>query len=332
MEAMLFKGVGTQRADNLPIELPPSPNINQPDPAQYVTDGGLTDAVNVALLLRLPLLLTGEPGTGKTQLAYRLAWELGLNEPLVFEIKSTSTAQDLFYTYDALARFQARESGASANVLSYLTCNALGTAMLFASRERSARNLLPTESRLAEPCRSVVLIDELDKAPRDLPNDILNEIEQMYFRIPELGHMKIAADPDLAPIVVITSNSEKDLPDAFLRRCIYYNIPFPDQGTLSAIIGNRLGDLAGNSSPLLSQALEVFFMLRQPDSGLRKKPATAELIVWLTCLRKLMASAESRLAESPQVTVNSLGCLVKSADDQSKARERVKRWLDQQNR
>ena len=141
---------------------------------------------------------------------------------LKFEIKSTSTARDLFYTYDALKRIQDIHSGVSSSeLLNYITYQALGLAILKTKEPSEVKNLLSAEFAHVGKSRSVVLIDEMDKAPRDFPNDLLNELEHLYFRIPELGNVKVEADPTLQPIVIITSNSEKDLPEAFLRRCIY---------------------------------------------------------------------------------------------------------------
>lgn len=219
---------------NQPVVLPGSSHVAQTRPEAYLPDKGLIDAVNVALLLGQPLLLTGEPGTGKTQLAYNLAYQLGLGEPLKFETKSTSTARDLFYVYDILGRFHAVQAGqlgetTQRNSVDFLTYNALGLAIILTNPPESIKNWLPVDFVYTEPRRSVVLIDEVDKAPRDFPNDILSEVENTYFRIPELGNVKIPANPDLKPILVLTSNSEKHLPDAFLRRCIYYHILFPDR-------------------------------------------------------------------------------------------------------
>ena len=232
-------------APKKPVELPPSRQKIQTRPEAYLPDAGLVKAVNVALLLGQPLLLTGEPGTGKTQLAYSLAYQLGLGEPLKFETKSTSTARDLFYLYDALRRFhdaqaaQLGEKGTQKDSVDYLTYNALGKAIILTNPPETMQNYLPIDFSYTETRRSVVLIDEIDKAPRDFPNDILNEVENQYFHIPELGNVKIEATENMSPILVLSSNSEKPLPDAFLRRCIYYNIPFPDETRLTKIIEAR---------------------------------------------------------------------------------------------
>jgi len=297
-------------------------------PEEYIAEPGLVDAVNVALLLGQPLLLTGDPGAGKTQLAASLAWELELGAPLRFDTKSTSLARDLFYLYDHLNRFQAAQTpGGVADPRCYLTYSALGEAILRTRDEAAVASLLPPGFAVGWRRRSVVLLDEVDKAPRDFPNDLLNEIENLCFRIPELGNAPVSADPALQPIVVITSNSEKDLPDAFLRRCIYYNIPFPQRPELIRIVTSRLGGHAGGSSRFLDDALDLFFELRKPSTGLRKRPATAELLGWLLVLRDLLPGSDNPLGERPPLALQTLSTLVKAADDQDKGGQVVKRWV-----
>lgn len=294
------------------------------DMRYYKPDQGLQDAVNTALLLRRPLLLTGESGTGKTELASHLAWKLGWGRALRFDTKSTSTARDLFYSYDALGHFRAVQLQAAQvktvdaaslpaiQASDYITLNPLGLAILLSleKAELQRRGLYTLfQKSLQEqsihydaPRCSVVLIDEIDKAPRDFPNDILNELETLSFRLPELREAQdmtpIRATPKLRPVVVITSNSEKHLPDPFLRRCVYYNIPFPldepnpsqPQAQLMKDIINHyaqndamLGVVFGHHA-FLNDALSLFYALRQPDA-LRKKPSTAELLAWLYRLR-----------------------------------------------
>jgi MoxR-like ATPase len=322
-----YTGTATARRPNAVVGLPAARRAEQTRPEGYLADPGLVDAVNVALLLGQPLLLTGEPGTGKTQLAFSLAWELDLGEPLVFEAKSTSTAVDLFYTYNALARFHAAQAGeGSRRSLDYIIYNALGIAILRANTEAAVAVYLPEGFVHGGRRRSVVLIDEVDKAPRDFPNDILNEVEGMYFRIPEVGPTPIAADPEMQPILVLTSNSEKNLPDAFLRRCIYYHIPFPDRERLMQIVGARIGRSAGRGDPFLSDALDLFYGLRDPAAGLRKRPATAEMLAWLVTLRALTPRAVNPLAEAPEATLRTVSTLVKTAEDQELAREIIRRW------
>ncbi len=313
------------RMKNVP--LPVSRRAQLLKPETYIADPGLIDACNVALLLGQPLLLTGEPGTGKTQFAYNLAWELGLGEPIKFETKSNSTSNELFYTYDALKHFQDAQNGiVAANPLPYITYRALGTAILRTREYDEVANLLHPGFVHAGKCRSIVLIDEVDKAPRDFPNDFLNELELMYFRIPEIGDVKIEADPELQPIVIFTSNSEKDLPDAFLRRCIYYHIPFPSPKQLADIVANRFGLYSGGSSQFINDALSLFSFLRNPGNGLRKKPSTAELLGWIVALTTISGGKENPLEER-ELALRTLSNLVKTAEDQDKAMEIVKQWV-----
>lgn len=295
-----------------PVELPPSRQKTQTRPEAYLPDEGLVKAVNVALLLGQPLLLTGEPGTGKTQLAYSLAYQLGLEEPLKFETKSTSTARDLFYIYDSLGRFHAAQLGEKDKPsVDYLTYNALGKAIILTNPVETVKDYLPSDFSYTEPRRSLVLIDEIDKAPHDFPNDILNEIENLYFRIPELGNVTIKSAENMQPILILTSNSEKSLPEAFLRRCIYYDVPFPDENRLKEIITARLGSFS--SSDFLNQALKIFFQLR---GGLHKKPSTAELLNWLMVLRDKYPYVDNPIADHPNCVQDTLSSLVKLAEDQ----------------
>lgn len=327
-----YTGNPLNRRQDKPAELPGSRRARQTDPAGYLPDKGLIDAVNVALLLGQPLLLTGEPGTGKTQLAYSLAWELGFDAPQIFETKSSSSARDLFYGYDTLSRFHAAQTGeGSKESLDYLTWHALGIAILQSRPLADVEQWLTKDFLYNGPRRSVVLIDEIDKAPRDFPNDLLNEVENLYFRVPELGNARIAASEEMRPILVLTSNSEKNLPEAFLRRCVYYNIPFPDPirfpGRLAEIVMTRVGSFENSKSPLLVEALDLFFKLREPGSGLRKRPATAELIGWLITLNEMGASANEPLTRHGEKALSSLSTLIKSADDQETARRIVENWL-----
>jgi MoxR-like ATPase len=308
-------------------------------PSGYLPDPGLVDAVNVALLLNMPLLLTGEPGTGKTQLAYSVAWQLAerklmnINSGKVekFETKSSSVATDLLYTFDTIRRFHAAQSGGSQNNVDYITYNALGKAILNAMSHEEVESVLTEYFKHNGPTRSVVLIDEIDKAPRDFPNDLLNEIEQMYFKIPELekrdpigGPKKLAAD--FRPIVIITSNSERNLPDPFLRRCIYYDIPFPTEDELNEILLSRLPLLGSKDNLLLRDSIEFFLKLRK-DRTVRRKISSAELIKWLDFMLRRGAAATGTLKDSSAIAFEGLSSLTKDPADQLLVKEQLKAFL-----
>jgi MoxR-like ATPase len=309
-----------------PIEIPAPKHSRQLDPAGYLLDPRATDAINVALLLSRPLLLTGEPGTGKTQLAYRLAWQLRYGEPLVFNTKSTSVARDLFYTFDAIGRFHAAHAGeGSAANVDYLSYAALGVAVLQSRPHEEVEHLLPHGFEHHGPKRSVVLIDEIDKAPRDFPNDLLREVEEMAFRIPELRNTEVSAASALRPVLVLTSNSERNLPDAFLRRCIFYNIPFPTRDRLTEIVRTRLPELADGTRPLLDSALDFFVELR--EAGLHKAPSTAELLNFLQAIVQFGAQPSKPLRSWADALRRSASTLAKTQDDAAEVARRVDAYL-----
>ncbi|KXU90038.1 hypothetical protein CI15_07665 [Paraburkholderia monticola] len=297
------------------------------DPAGYRPDEGLVDAVNVALILRQPLLVTGEPGTGKTQLARSVAYQLGLPDPLNFETKSTSVARDLFYTFDNVARFRAAQAGKDTEDLGeFISFNALGEAIILANEENAVRHYLPSDYAHPGQRRSVVLIDEIDKAPRDFPNDILNEVERFFFRVPEAGGMLIRADDRFRPVLIMTSNSEKSLPEAFLRRCIFYSIPFPQPDRLEEIVLTRLSGRLATGSPLMSEAIEFFMTLRANSTGLRKKPGTAELLNWLVAMLEFGCEPSAALRSQWQAR-RALSALAKVAEDQDRVGDEFSRWF-----
>ncbi|HEX5733742.1 MAG TPA: MoxR family ATPase [Blastocatellia bacterium] len=283
------------------------------DPACYLAEPGLRDAVNVALALGQPLLVTGEPGTGKTQLAASLAYELGLPPPLTFHTKTTSTAKDLFYRYDALAHFHdAQFRKEEPEIASYINYEALGLAILLSMDSAEANHYLPDGLRDKGPIRSVVLIDELDKAPRDLPNDVLNEIENMSFTVKETGQT-FSADQSYRPILVLTSNSEKNLPDAFLRRCVFYHISFPDSERLRAIVQGRL-QLSSDFTPeMVDNAIRHFKEIR--ELALKKKPATAEFLAWVRILEKMELDVSNLKPGEAEALAFTYSILVKSKED-----------------
>jgi MoxR-like ATPase len=286
------------------------------NPANYISTPGLEQAVNVALALGQPLLITGEPGTGKTRLADSIAWKLRL-EPLKFYTKTTSTATDLFYHYDALRHFQDVQLNKARPIENYIKCQALGLAILLANPTEDAKRFLPDKFKNKEPVRSVVLIDEIDKAPRDLSNDVLNEIEEMKFYIREFSDEAFTADESYRPIVVMTSNSEKDLPDAFLRRCVYYHIPFPDEETLKEIVKMRFSSDPEMSEALsqgfLDGAISHFYKLR--SLNLKKAPATAELLSWLSILRTLNIDMNNLKEKDKERVITSYSVLAKNHND-----------------
>jgi MoxR-like ATPase len=279
----------------------------------YIVSKDLVAAVNVALTLGQPLLLTGAPGTGKTRLAYSAARELGFGEPLRFNAKSTSEARDLFYSFDALRQFRDSQRGLRGAIGDYITLNALGLAIVRANEPGAFSDLGLDCGSNTSAQRSIVLIDEIDKAPRDFPNDILNEIEGMEFRIIEANKV-LKAKREMAPIVFITSNAEKGLPDAFLRRCVYFDIPFPDRDHLRRIVSSRI-KMFRNGEALVEDALEVFEELHQPGGGLRKPPGTAELLNWLIVLGERKLQPADRLSSHPEVLRDSLASLVKTRED-----------------
>ena len=293
-------------------------------PEQYIAKKGLSHAVSTAVWLGQPLLVTGEPGTGKTQLAYSVANELrknGASLPLLrFNTKTTSTAKDLFYRYDSLRHFHDAQFSKAEKlpVESNINYEALGLAILLSLGEndpqrRAVNDFLPAYRDRYET-RSVVLIDEIDKAPRDLPNDILNEIEEMKFEVKEIG-AEFTAVKENRPIIIMTSNSEKNLPDAFLRRCIFYHIDFPEIEDLKRIVEKRLGAAkTGFSANLRENAISHFVKIRE-ELKLKKKPATAELLSWIRILEEKELDPENPSPQARQALIFTYSILAKNHED-----------------
>jgi len=284
------------------------------DPSHYLAAKPLRDAVNVALTLGQPLLLTGEPGTGKTQLAGSVAFELGLSAPLIFHAKTSSVARDLFYRYDTLRHFHDSQVRKDPTIApeSYITYEALGLAILLSLPAEQADPFLPAALQGKGPIRSVVLIDEIDKAPRDLPNDVLNEIETLSFTIPETGQ-RFEAVPEYRPIIILTSNSEKNLPDAFLRRCIFYHIPFPGRDQLLEIVQRRLRIDPSFTREMLENAIQHFEWIR--SLPLRKRPATAEFLQWIRILEDMRIDVKNLGPQQTEALALSYSVLAKMRED-----------------
>jgi MoxR-like ATPase len=227
--------------------------------AQYITSAPLEQAVNAAIALARPLLIKGEPGTGKTVLAEHVAASLGLRL-LRWQVKSTSRAQDGLYVYDTVQRLHDSRFG-DANVSDIARYIRLG----------------PVGQAFKSPDQVVLLLDEIDKADIEFPNDLLYELDLMSFDIIETGEHVTAVH---RPIVLITSNNEKELPDAFLRRCVFHYIEFPDQELMERIVKVHFADIR---SRLLADCIATFYALREVP-GLRKRPSTSELIDWIAAL------------------------------------------------
>ncbi len=227
---------------------------------RYIVSEELAKAVDVAVAIGRPLLIKGEPGTGKTLLAVDLARQL--EAPLIrWQVKSTTKAVEGLYQYDTVKRLHDSRFGDGdvGDIAKYIELGPLGRAF-------------------AGEGRTVVLIDEIDKADLEFPNDLLHELDVMSFTIPETGELVEARQ---RPIVVITSNNEKELPDAFLRRCVFHWISFPDRELMAKIVAVHHPDV---EDQLLASALEAFYRLRRIE-GLRKPPSTSELIDWIAALR-----------------------------------------------
>ena len=257
----------------------------------YISTEELSLAVDAAVRLERPLLVKGEPGTGKTMLAVEIAQNLGA--PLLqWHIKSTTKAQQGLYEYDAVTRLRDSQLGDE--------------------RVKDIRNYIK-QGKLWEAfesdTRQVLLIDEIDKADIEFPNDLLQELDRMEFFVYELGETVVAKQ---RPVVIITSNNEKELPDAFLRRCFFHYIDFPDRETMQNIVEVHFPKL---KSKLVKDAMEIFFDIRKVP-GLRKKPSTSELIDWLKLLMSDDISDEILVnADNTKAIPPLYGALVKNEQD-----------------
>src|SRR4249919_302360 len=257
----------------------------------YVATDDLKIAVNAAITLERPLLVKGEPGTGKTVLALEIAKALAA--PLIeWHVKSTTKALQGLYEYDAVSRLRDSQLGDQrvADMRNYIRRGKLWDAF-------------------ESPRRPVLLIDEIDKADIEFPNDLLQELDRMEFFVYETGDTVKAA---VRPVVLITSNNEKELPDAFLRRCFFHYIKFPDPETMQAIVDVHFPNLKGR---LVSEALKVFYDVRDVP-GIKKKPSTSELLDWIKLLLNEDISPETLRESDPRKLIPPLhGALLKNEQD-----------------
>lgn len=269
---------------------------------RYIPSEPLIEAVNVTIFLKRPLLLKGEPGCGKTRLAQAVAYELGLDYQF-WSVKSTSKAHDGLYTYDAVRRLRTAQLAIATGNPDYV------------DDPSEYVQLGPLGQALKNKKRSVVLIDEIDKADIDFPNDLLLELDEMRFKIEETGEEIVAKEGE-EPIVFITSNDEKDLPDAFLRRCIFHKIEFPDRARLIDIVRAHILDVP---EPLVDAAVSRFLRLRkemEKKEEANKKVSTSELIDWVRILHQVSkGEVQDEILEKLKDRLPFAGVLLKNWDD-----------------
>ncbi len=274
------------------------------DARRFVPGRELEDAINTAIAVNEPLLITGEPGTGKTTAAYYTAWKLGLGEVIHFQVKSETVARDLLYHFDTVryfhdAHFAGNQQEELPDKANYVEHRALWHA-------------------LTADTPKMLLIDEIDKAPRDFPNDLLHELHEWEFKVPETGQT-VHGNQENQPVVFITSNSERRLPEPFLRRCVYHHIRF-DNELIRQIVESRRDEYPALDEGFRRMAVDRFLRLR--ESGLRKRPASGELLVWLRILGlrvKEYPRLEEDLAHLPH-----LGVLIKDHQDMEDIQKRTR--------
>jgi MoxR-like ATPase len=344
-----FKGGGSAPASEVSIAtqaLPEQALKVMKDPSGYRAAADTVRAVNVALALKMPLLVGGEPGSGKTLLGGAVAHELG-KRPFSFVVKSTTVARDLFYTFDAVRYFQAKpRNGKEPEPKDYIDYQALGLAILLALPLDKRRPFLSADVfdaardqdlasdtqeirrmlRDSAQRQCIAIIDEIDKAPRDLPNDILDELDGMRFRVPELGGLETPGVAyDYRPIVFITTNSERQLPDAFLRRCAFLYIDYPHGSELEAIVTSRMTGVFQEGAPLLRDIVAFYERVRK-EGRLNKAPGTAELLQFLQAARINGADPGKTIAQQREIVLRGMPLLAKMNSDLAPLQGALNTW------
>ncbi len=332
------------------------PDVTAPGhPAGYIASSDLADAVNTALILSKPLLLTGNPGTGKTELAERVAWEFNLGPVLRFESQSLSEATDLFYRFDLLRQvatrqpgYVAKNAGTIEELAEFLSFGPLGKAIIRSNPKLRGRETLwdrafPGVPMAQASVPSVVLIDEIDKATRDFPNDLLNAIERLEVPIREIPGSSLRTEPEsgIRPIIIITSNSERELPPPFLRRCVYCHIDDPDEQTLRRIVKTRVfpetiatepeSRAPGSPLPPLFEDMLQFFVREREQKGaaMSYSAGPSELIDWSRAVRQSKDhAAEDKMDRNHAIVRRAFAAFAKHRDDRSSLLDSLGRFID----
>lgn len=297
----------------------------------YVADDGLIKAVEIAIALGKPLLVSGEPGTGKTKLADYVSMQLAtqtlgkefafINTPFVFNTKSTSVSTDLFYFYDAVSHFRSQHADVTTEQFIELKAMGLAIVQTHGLNSTALQGISKIGNMSAaciqpQPQSSVVLIDEIDKAPREFPNDLLNEMENYRFDIKEINQSVTRCTSDCRILVIMTSNSEKNLPNAFLRRCVFYHIGFPDKNKLLQIAKKRLMIENSDYDALIEKAIDEFNNIR--NRAMNKKPSTSEFLDWINLLQhyKLLNNSSFAPDNTDPLYEATKSTLIKNYEDQ----------------